>query len=40
MMKVLVVDDDLVLADVVTFTLQREGFQVFKAFDGGNRSGG
>lgn len=33
-MKALVVDDDRVLADVVAFTLRREGFQVFKAFDG------
>jgi DNA-binding response OmpR family regulator len=33
-MKVLVVDDDRVLADVVAFTLRREGFQVVKAFDG------
>ncbi|MCG3208275.1 MAG: Alkaline phosphatase synthesis transcriptional regulatory protein PhoP [Anaerolineae bacterium] len=33
-MKVLVVDDDLVLSDVVTFTLEREGFNVVRAFDG------
>ena len=33
-MKVLVVDDDLVLSDVVTFTLEREGFQVIRAYDG------
>ena len=33
-MKVLVVDDDRVLADVVTFTLRREGFQVVQAHDG------
>jgi DNA-binding response OmpR family regulator len=33
-MKILVVDDDLVLSDVVTFTLEREGFQVVRAFDG------
>jgi DNA-binding response OmpR family regulator len=32
-MKILVVDDDLVLSDVVTFTLEREGFQVVRAFD-------
>lgn len=33
-MKVLVVDDDRVLADLVAFTLRREGFQVIQAFDG------
>jgi DNA-binding response OmpR family regulator len=33
-MKALVVDDDRVLADVVAFTLRREGFQVFQAYDG------
>lgn len=33
-MKALVVDDDRVLADVVAFTLKREGFQILKAFDG------
>ena len=33
-MKALVVDDDRVLADLVAFTLQREGFQVMKAYDG------
>lgn len=33
-MKVLVVDDDRVLADVVAFTLRREGFQVIQAHDG------
>ena len=33
-MKALVVDDDRVLADVVAFTLRREGFEVIKAFDG------
>lgn len=33
-MKALVVDDDRVLADVVAFTLQREGFQVIQAHDG------
>jgi len=33
-MKVLVVDDDRVLADVLAFTMQREGFQVVRAFDG------
>jgi len=33
-MKALVVDDDRVLADVVAFTLRREGFQVVLAHDG------
>jgi DNA-binding response OmpR family regulator len=33
-MKVLVVDDDLVLADVVSFTLRRAGFDVIMAHDG------
>jgi DNA-binding response OmpR family regulator len=33
-MKALVVDDDRVLADVVAFTLRREGFEVIQAFDG------
>jgi DNA-binding response OmpR family regulator len=33
-MKVLVVDDDRVLADVLAFTMRREGFQVIRAFDG------
>jgi DNA-binding response OmpR family regulator len=33
-MKALVVDDDAVLADLVAFTLQREGFEVVQAFDG------
>jgi len=33
-MKALIVDDDRVLADVVAFTLRREGFQVVQAFDG------
>ncbi len=33
-MKALVVDDDRVLADVLMFTLRREGFQVIQAFDG------
>ena len=33
-MKVLVVDDDRVLADVVAFTLRREGYQVILAYDG------
>jgi DNA-binding response OmpR family regulator len=33
-MKALVVDDDRVLADLVAFTLQREGFQVIKVYSG------
>jgi DNA-binding response OmpR family regulator len=33
-MKALVVDDDLVLADVLAFTLRREGFEVLLAHDG------
>jgi DNA-binding response OmpR family regulator len=33
-MKALVVDDDRVLADLVAFTLRKEGFQVVQAFDG------
>ncbi|MBN1218625.1 MAG: response regulator transcription factor [Anaerolineae bacterium] len=33
-MKALVVDDDRVLADVVAFTLRREGFEVTKVYDG------
>jgi DNA-binding response OmpR family regulator len=33
-MKALVVDDDRVLADLVAFTLRREGFEVIQAYDG------
>ena len=33
-MKALVVDDDRVLADVVAFTLRREGLEVIQAHDG------
>lgn len=33
-MKALVVDDDRVLADLVAFTLRREGFLVIQAHDG------
>lgn len=33
-MKALIVDDDRVLADLVAFTLQREGFEVVKAYNG------
>jgi DNA-binding response OmpR family regulator len=32
--KILVVDDDRVLADVISFTLRKEGFQVILAQDG------
>jgi DNA-binding response OmpR family regulator len=35
-MRALVVDDDRVLADLVAFTLRREGFQVIQASDGEN----
>ena len=34
MMKALVVDDDRVLADVVAFTLRREGFDVINVYEG------
>lgn len=33
-MKVLVVDDDLDLADVVSFTLRRAGYETLMAYDG------
>jgi DNA-binding response OmpR family regulator len=33
-MKALVVDDDRVLADVLSFTLRREGYEVVQAYDG------
>ena len=33
-MKALVVDDDRVLADLLAFTLRREGFEVIQALDG------
>jgi DNA-binding response OmpR family regulator len=33
-MKVLVADDDRVLADVIAFTLRRESFEVIQAYDG------
>ena len=32
-MKALIVDDDRVLADVVAFTLRREGFEVIQSFN-------
>ena len=33
-MKALIVDDDRVLADLIAFTIRREGFQVVQAHDG------
>ena len=33
-MKALIVDDDRILADVITFTLRREGYEVIVAEDG------
>lgn len=33
-MKALIVDDDRVLADVLAFTLRREGFEILLAYDG------
>ena len=33
-MRILVVDDDRVLADVITFMLHKEGYEVIQAFDG------
>jgi DNA-binding response OmpR family regulator len=33
-MKVLIVDDDRVLADVLVFTMRRAGYQIVQAFDG------
>jgi DNA-binding response OmpR family regulator len=33
-MKALIVDDDRVLADVLAFTLRREGYRVIQAYDG------
>jgi DNA-binding response OmpR family regulator len=33
-MRVLVVDDDRVFADIVAFALRREGFQIIEAYDG------
>jgi two-component system response regulator VicR len=33
-LKALVVDDDRVIADLLAFTLRREGFQVLLAHDG------
>lgn len=33
-MKVLIVDDDRTLSDLVAFTLRREGYETIQAFDG------
>ncbi|HIP72598.1 MAG TPA: response regulator transcription factor, partial [Anaerolineae bacterium] len=33
-MKVLVIDDDRSLADIIAFALRREGYEVSLAFDG------
>jgi DNA-binding response OmpR family regulator len=33
-MKVLIVDDDRVLSDVLSFTLRREGFDILQAYNG------
>lgn len=33
-MKALVVDDDLALADIISFTLRRAGYEVIAAYDG------
>lgn len=33
-MKVLIVDDDLALADILSFTMRRAGYEVAQAFDG------
>jgi DNA-binding response OmpR family regulator len=33
-MKVLIVDDDRVLSDVLAFTLRREGFDILQAYNG------
>ena len=33
-MKALVIDDDRTLADLIAFTLRREGYEVSQAFDG------
>ena len=33
-MKILIVEDDATLADVIAFTLRREGFHVLQALDG------
>lgn len=33
-MKVLIVDDDLALADIISFTMRRAGFEVSQAYDG------
>ena len=33
-MRVLVVEDDLSLSDVIAFTLRRAGFEILTAYDG------
>jgi DNA-binding response OmpR family regulator len=33
-MKILIVDDDRVLSDVLAFTLRREGFEILQAYNG------
>ncbi len=33
-MKALIVDDDRTLADVIAFTMRREGYEVYLAYDG------
>ena len=33
-MKILIVEDDLALSDVVSFTLRRAGFEILTAYDG------
>jgi DNA-binding response OmpR family regulator len=33
-MKALIVDDDRILADVIAFTLRKEGFEIIQAYDG------
>lgn len=34
MSKILVVDDEKTISDIITFTLKKEGYEVIKAFDG------
>ncbi|MFK5242634.1 DNA-binding response regulator, partial [Lactococcus lactis] len=34
MKKILVVDDEKPISDIVKFNLTKEGFEVFTAFDG------
>ena len=37
--KILVVDDEQPIADILKFNLEKEGYQVICAFDGGKRFG-